>query len=209
MEKPEHLFMSRLRHVDPDCKFIVVDYSNDKAANAAVLAAPQVVLSSNNEGAHIEFAVTDSAETLIDEVLAIRFAFPEVLVVQQRRANRRIRGVPDVPLRCIADTRGIMPFDAKIVDLSLGGIGAMIYDSGIILELGPVLRGCKIIHPRGTVADVDIEIRYTVNITLPDGSPARRSGCAFVGAPGEIEDLIKVFILDLERCGDDRCSGAR
>ena len=89
MERAEHLFMSRLRRVDSDCRFIVVDYSNDKVANAAVLAAPQVVLSSNNEGAHIEFAVTDSAETAIDEVLAIRFAFPGVLVVQQRRAHHR------------------------------------------------------------------------------------------------------------------------
>jgi c-di-GMP-binding flagellar brake protein YcgR len=209
MERAEHLFVSRLRHVDPDCRFIVLDYTNDKAANAAVLAAPQVVFTGNNDGAHIEFAATDAAETVIDDVLAIRFAFPEVLVVQQRRAHRRIRVVPEVPLHCIADTRGIMPFDAKIIDISLGGLGALIYDSGINLEPGTVLRGCKIVHPRGTVVDVDIEIRYTVNITLPDGSAARRSGCAFTGVPGEIEDLIKVFILDLEKSGDDRSGGAR
>jgi len=209
MESAERLFMSRLRHVDPDCRFIVLDYSNDKAANAAVLAAPQVVLTGNNDGAHIEFAATDSAETVIDEVLAIRFAFPEVLLVQQRRAHRRIRVVPEVPLRCLADTRGITPFDARIIDLSRGGFGAMIYDSKIILDPGTMLKGCKIVHPRGTIADVDIEIRYTVNVTLPDGSPARRSGCRFIGAPSEIEDLIKVFILDLERSGDERPGGAR
>ena len=209
MERAEHLFMSRLRRVDSDCRFIVVDYSNDKLANAAVLAAPQVVLSSNNDGAHIEFAVTDAAETAIDEVLAIRFAFPGVLVVQQRRAHRRIWVVPEVPLRCLADTRGIMPFDASIIDLSRGGFGAMIYDSKISLDPGTILRGCKIVHPRGTIADVDIEIRYTVNVTLPDGSAAHRSGCAFIGVPGEIEDLIKVFILDLERSEDDRPGGAR
>ena len=199
MESVEHLFVSRLRHVDPECRFIALDYSGDKAANAAVLAAPKVVLSSNNEGAHIEFAAAEPSETVIEQVLAIKFAFPEFLVVQQRRAQRRIRVVPEVPLRCLADTRGITPFDARIIDLSRGGFGAMTYDSSIHLNPGTILKGCKIVHPRGTIADVDIEIRYTVNVTLPDGSPARRSGCAFIGAPIEIEDLIKVFILDLER----------
>jgi len=195
------LFMSCLRQIDADAGFLVVDYGSDKAANVAVLTAPSVLLSSNNAGAGIEFIGADPAETLIDQVPGIRFAFPDVLIVQQRRAHRRIRTLPGVPLRCIADTHGAISFEAEIIDISVGGFGAMIYGDDIRLNAGTVLHGCKIIHPGGAVVDLDIEILYSAAAALADGSPARRSGCRFIGVPAQLDDLIRVFVLDLEKDG--------
>jgi hypothetical protein len=43
-----------------------------------------------------------------------------------------------------ADTRGIMPFDALILDLGAGGVAFLCYACSITLEPGTVLRGCRI-----------------------------------------------------------------
>lgn len=195
----DRLFMSRLRQVDEEAGFLAIDYGTDKAANADVLAAASVRFGSSEDGAGIEFIGADPRETLIDGVPAIRCAFPGMLMIQQRRVHRRVAALPGVPLRCIADTRGVISFEAEIVDISLGGIGAMVYDAGVILAPATVLRGCKIIHPGGTVVDVDIEIRYSVAAVLEDGTPARRSGCRFLGMPAQLEELVRVFVVDLEK----------
>ena len=52
-------------------------------------------------------------------------------------------------MRVVADADGIMPFEAVILDLAVGGIAFMVYGSGITLEPGTVLRGCRIAMPGG------------------------------------------------------------
>lgn len=197
----DHLFMSSLRRVDPDGGFLIVDYASDKIANGLVLMASNVRFGCQDGGAGIEFIGARPAQTTVDEVPAIRFDFPDMLTMQQRRGHRRISALPGVPLRCIADTRGPIPFEAEVIDISVGGFGAMIYDEAIRLDVGTVLHGCKIIHPAGSIVDLDIEIRYSVVTALADGSPARRSGCRFIGASAQMEELMRVFVLDLEKRG--------
>lgn len=203
----DHLFVSQLRLVDADAGILVVDYGSDKAANADVLAVHSALVCTSGDGAGIEFIGADPTETSLDGAPAIRLAFPDVLVLQQRRLDRRIRTVPGVPLRCIADTRGAISFEAEIVDISVGGFGAIIYDEHICLDPGTVLHGCKIVHPGGTIVDVDIEIRHSAPTVLEDGTPAVRSGCRFIGASTQLEELMRVFVLDLEKAATPSASG--
>lgn len=205
----ESLFMSRLRQADASLGIVAMEYGSEKAGNAAILAARSVTLSSNHGGAGIEFLGVDPVETtLIDGAPGIRIQFPEILLIQQRRAHQRISTLPGVPLRCIADTGGVISFEAEITDLSIGGFGAMSYDNGIVLEQGAVLRGCKVIHPGGTAIEVDIEICYSVVAILKDGTRVNRSGCRFLGAPERYENLVKLFVLDLERTDSGSGNGA-
>lgn len=201
-EADEQLFISRIRRVDSERMYIVMDYSRDKAANAAALTADAVVFSSSHDGVGIEFVGNSPSETTFDSTPALRFAMPEALLVHQRRAHRRMRSVPGVPLRCIADTHGIIPFEAEIMDISIGGMGAVVYDRDICLEPGTVLGGCKIVHPNGSMVELDIEVCYTVPFALADGSPVHRAGCRFIGNNEGLETLLKVFILDLEKSPD-------
>lgn len=192
------LFVTQLLHVDPNQEFILVDYSPNRVANGVLLSAPTVMFSGSHARGSIEFVATHPSEAIFKDACAVRFDFPDMLMLHQRRTRRRIRVVPDVPLRCIADAGGVISFECKIIDVSRGGLGTMVYDDAIVLGPGTVLKGCRIIHPRGTVTEVDIEIRYSNKLTLPDGTIARRSGCSFIGDPAKIEDLIKVFVLNME-----------
>ena len=197
-EKCAQLFVARLRQVDPADQFIIIDFSENKAANTAVLASRSISFSGSHGLAHIEFTGNNPSATIFEQTMCIRFDLPGMLLVHHRRLHPRIGILPEVPLRCIADSGGITPFEAKITDISRGGFGALVYDNQINLEPGTVLKGCKIVHPRGTVANLDIEVRYSVDITLPDGTATRRSGFKFIGAPSEIDDLVKVFVINLD-----------
>ena len=194
-EKCEQPFVARLKQIDPGDQFMVVNFSENKTANSAVLASQSIAFSGSHGAANVKFTGGNPSATLFEQTVCIRFDLPALLLVQQRRLHARVGVLAEVPLRCIADSGGITPFEANITDISQGGFGALVYDNQINLEPGTVLKGCKIVHPRGTVANLDIEVRHSVDFMLPNGTTTRRSGFKFIGAPGEIDDLIKVFVI--------------
>ena len=195
----ELLFLTRLLHVDPAGQFIVIACNRDKRANQALITCPAPVLHANLDNAHIEFAASAPVDVMFRGVAAIRLRFPDALLRLRRREHLRLHLPPSVPLRCVADSGGFTPFEARITDISVGGMGAMIYDVGITLPAGTVLKACKIVHPRGDAVVADMEVRYSVRVMLPDGEWAHRSGFRFLGEPPGLAELIKIFVLDLDR----------
>lgn len=198
----EALLISQLRHIDPAHEYVLADYSNNRMANSAWLDASATTFSCSHRLGTIEFVAAHPVEAMFDAMPVVRFDFPDSLTINQRRAHRRITTIPELPLHCVANAGGIIAFECKITDIGVGGLGAMVYDASIALEPGTVLKGCRIIHPNGTAIEVDIEVRHCIALVQPDGKPARRAGCSFIGKQDEIEKLVKVFVLDLENRGD-------
>ena len=199
VENNEALFLTRLLHVDPDGGHIVISYSQEKPANDAMLAAKAAIFHGGIDKAYLEFVACQPSETVFEGINAVRLAFPAALLCTQRREHPRYRVAPSVPLRCIADSGGVTPFEAEIVDISLGGAGAMIYDSGIHLAKGTVLLNCKIVHPGGDALIADLEVCHTGTVSQSDGELACRSGFRFVQQPAGLEKFIEIFVLDLDR----------
>lgn len=195
---PGHLFLTRLLHVDPDGEFLVVAYSEEREANSALLEQAHVVFQANDERGRIEFAAAAPAETVFDGEPAIRFAIPQALVRSQRREHPRFKVPSDASLRCVADSAGIAPFEARIVDVSRGGIGDMIYDAGVVLAAGTVLRACKIMISGIEPIVADLEVCYSILITQPDGSLAWRSGVKFLGEIGDMDALLNRFAIEFD-----------
>lgn len=193
------LFLTRLLQVDPAGQFIIIACSRDKSANLALVTCDALVLHANLDNAHIEFAVSDPVDVMFRDSAAIRLRFPGSLLRLRRREHPRYRLPPSVPLRCIADGGGFTPFEARITDISVGGMGAMIYDIDINLPAGTVLKSCKIVHPRGDAVVVDLEVRYSVRVMTPDGEWAHRSGFRFLEQPPGLAELIKIFVFDLDQ----------
>lgn len=198
----DHLFIAKLHGVFAEQDYIVVGYSDNKTANAEVFEAGTVLFGASHPKGHVSFMAVNPLG-LHDPVESIRFDLPKVLLIEQRRVDKRIRVVPEATLRCLADDGGIMPFEASIVDIGLSGVGVMVYDPAITLRPGTVLRGCRIDLPEGGVAAVDIEVMHAASFKRPDGSSASRAGCRFIGEPEKLDRLLKVFVLDLERRGEE------
>lgn len=201
----DHLFIARLHRVCAEQDYIVVGYSDNKIANAEVFAAGTILLGASHPRGHVSFMVGHPVE-LDDPVRAIRFDFPQTLLIEQRRVSRRISVAAGATLNCLADGGGITPFAASVVDVSLSGMGVMVYDPAITLTPGTLLAGCRIDLPDGGVTAVDMQVIHASRVVLADGTVVCRAGCRLIGDADRIDRLLKVFVTDLERRDGD--SGA-
>ncbi|OGA10898.1 MAG: hypothetical protein A3D95_09735 [Betaproteobacteria bacterium RIFCSPHIGHO2_12_FULL_69_13] len=189
----EATFQSLLRVVDSAAGRIVLERSPVDAANSALLSRQRCAFQSELTGWRVEFVAADPREVVHEGTRAIELRFPEVLVSHQRRQHPRALD-PQLPLLCVADAGGITPFDASIVDMSVAGIGFLVYSADIILEPGTMLKGCRMELPDGIAGAVDLEVRYSQPVTLADGRRAMRSGCRFVNPSPEALELLRRYL---------------
>jgi c-di-GMP-binding flagellar brake protein YcgR len=199
LQNGQRPFLTRVLHVDPQREFFVVAYSEDKAANLRLLEQPAVDLRGVHQGARIEFSAARPADTVFGGRAGIMLEFPVVLVRWQRRHHPRYEAPPEASLRCVADTAGFAPFEARISDISLGGLGTIVCDADIRLPAGSVLRECRIVVPQKEAVVSDLEVRYTRPEVLPDGTRLNRSGVRFLRKTEELEALIRVFMVKPEQ----------
>lgn len=192
------IFVSHVLSVDPAASHFVIAYCANKSLNNALFGLPVLEFTANHRGAQLVFQVSNPSDTQFDGRPAIQFAFPQSLILHHRREQPRIPVPKDISLRCVADEGNAISFEARITDISLDGMGGMLYDSGIMLTAGTVLKCCRIITPRGEAIVADLEVRYTATITLPDGTLAHRAGVRFMQRPEQIEALINMFVRDLD-----------
>jgi hypothetical protein len=73
----------------------------------------------------------------------------------------------------------------------------LISDPTIPLCAGTRLERARIRHPQVDSFDIDLEVRNVARVTLPNGERASRIGCQVVGSRETLEDLIRLFIIDL------------
>lgn len=187
------MFFSRLRLVDPDRQYIVVELSADAAANAALLALRHVLFVADVDEGRIEFAASDPEPIEQGGVAAIRLRFPQIITSHRRRAFERASVPPEAPLRCVAFAEGVDYFEASIFDISLGGIGILQAGPNIPLEAGMVLKGCRIECPGRDPIFVELEVRHAGPAALADGSPAQRAGCRFLNLPLGSTEVVELI----------------
>lgn len=188
------MFCSRLRFVDPDRQYIVVDMSTDAAANATLLALPRVLFAAEVGEWRIEFAAADPEQIVQGCTAAIRLRFPQVISSHRRREFKRASVPTEAPLRCVASAEGVDFIEADIFDISLGGIGILQPGPNVALEAGMVLKGCRIECAGRDPIIVNLEVRHTGPAALADGRSAQRAGCRFLDLSLVSTELIGQFI---------------
>lgn len=192
------LFLSRLVGVDSEKQAVVVSYSDDKSANSAVLCAKSLALRCHHRGAQFAFTCAGPHQVMHARGPAIQAKLPSaVIAMQQRRALPRVQVPAQVSIECELRL-GLQAFGARLADVGLDGMGFLVTDATIPLCEGTHLQGARIRHPRGEPVLVDIEVRHVSRVMLPDGKRASRIGCRIVAAPAAMEELIRLFIIDLE-----------
>ena len=184
-------FSSRLLWIDPELQTILVAPTIDPAANAALLARPRCDFVCILADWNVEFVAAEPRAVRVGTRRAIQLRFPEVMAGRQRRSEQRAAPRKGLPLHCLADAEGVMAFDAHVIDISPAGLGMLLYRAEITLEPGTLLRGCLIEHPAIGRVRVDMEVRYSEQVTLKDGRRAWRSGCRFVDPTAALEELVR------------------
>jgi len=198
----EHLsFKAFMLALDlPHARFTTT-FSPNKEANSALLTFPDAVefTASDSQGLLYTFEASSPEETQIDGQPAIQFNLPKALLLHNRREHARFSTSDDLALRCVADAASFMPFESHITDVSHDGLGVLIYDLGVHLEPGAILKGSRIITPAGDAVTADLELRHITTAQLSDGTMANRAGFHFLQAPSEISQLIGLFIQNMDK----------
>ena len=189
----ELVFESRLLFVDPARAYILLEPGASAAALLALLARPRASFHSSPDGWHIEFAASGPVRAEHAGRPAVRLAFPEILVTQQRRAHPRVAVEARTSLHFVADAGGPLSFDGALIDISTAGFGFLQYAPGITLEPGTVLKGCRIEVPKHPPVSVDLEVRHSSMVGLPDGRRVVRSGFRFLNSTPELNALLAAF----------------
>jgi len=176
---------------------MLLAYSDHKAANSAALAARSLTLRCNHRSAQFAFAGDQPRQTAHAGQPCIQCGLPTaILGMQQRRGLARVQVPAQAPVRC--DLRmGLQAFASRVVDVSLDGIGALISDPTIPLCAGTLLERSRIWHPQVEPFYVDLEVRHVTRATLANGQRVSRVGCKVLGSREVLEDLIRLFIIDL------------
>lgn len=194
----EKLFVTRLLLVDEHAGYLVIEYGAEKSINSALFGQSSLRFGASYLGAHLVFKVFGPSETLLDGKPAIKFAIPRSLIWSQRRYHSRVVVPPRTSLRCMAKNADGELFEAKIFDISLDGMGGMVCDESATLQVGTVLRGCRVTFPGSEAVIVDLVVRNIKTIARSDGKLYKRTGLRFIQRPDEIQELINFFIHDLD-----------
>jgi len=101
-----------------------------------------------------------------------------------------------VALRCEMRI-GALSLEAAVVDISLGGIGTLVYDSRVRLAPGMRVESARILHSDNIPVTVELEITNVSPVVDRDGRPANRAGCVIRGSRQTLEELVRMFISDL------------
>ena len=107
------------------------------------------------------------------------------------------RAVPaKVALRCEMRV-GALSLEAAVVDVSLGGIGTLVYDPRVRLAPGLRVENARILHSDNLPVIVDLEITNVSPVVDREGRQANRAGCIIRGSRETLEELVRMFISDL------------
>jgi c-di-GMP-binding flagellar brake protein YcgR len=194
---PQLMLLSKLVHVEPANGTMLLAYSDHKPANTAALASRSLVLRCSHRGAQFAFSVDRPRQAAYAGQPCIQCGLPTaVLGMQQRRGLSRIQVPAQATVRC--DLRmGLQVFASRLVDVSLDGVGALISDPTIPLCAGSRLEHARIWHAQAEPFFVDLEVRHVTRISLANGKMVSRVGCKVLGAREVLEQLIRLFIIDL------------
>ena len=113
---------------------------------------------------------------------------------QGRRSSERAALQPKVPLQCLVDGEGLMPFDGQIADISPEGLAFLAHPAEITLDPGTLLQGCMVEIPGKQLYKFDMEVCYSQTAPPVEGLAAVRSGCRFVNVDASVRELIALFM---------------
>lgn len=193
------MFLSRLLDANPLKQRLLIAYSDYKDANSALLKSPTVVFKVNHRGARFAFScrrprvVSHAGQPCVEMELP-----PMVLATQgeKARVNTPIaKAAPD--LRCQLPM-GVISLEARLVDMSLDGRAFLLGEPGMPVCAGTSVRGARITPSEAPPVAVDIDLKYVIQTTLPDGERATRMGCNVFGSDEAMEQIIGRFIINLD-----------
>lgn len=203
LDGPGDSFLTTLLDLTPDERGVILDASNDEAINQRALASQQVFCITQLDSVKIQFALSDLQRQAFQAHLALRAPIPDLLLRLQRREYFRLSAPIAHALTCTVPIAGpgdlVTSYQARIVDISGGGVAVMVPPKGVAIEPEMEFPDCHIVLPDVGPIHATLKIRNLFRLTNRQGITMLRAGCQFIDSPDAMTTLINRYILKVER----------
>lgn len=203
--------MTLILDIDEQNNTITIDAAKSNMMNELIVSSNQLHFEALFNNIRLTF-VANQAKAAINQVqAALIVPIPESMVRLQRRNAFRVTTPITKPLRCVF--RVTKPdgtyaaITANLSNISVGGVGLIDESLALDVTKGMIYKDCKLELSETTTISVNLEMRDSQQIKLPNGKIVNRFGCSFVGLPNQTEATIQRTITQLERNQNARASG--
>ncbi|MBM5572794.1 MULTISPECIES: flagellar brake protein [Deefgea] len=177
---------------------LIFDYGPDLALNQQLASATAICCVSHLNSVHYQFDLNTIHTIEYKNKPAFLASIPQQILRLQRRDFFRLSVPLSTPLSCLIPL-GDEQAEISIADISLGGLGLLGYFPDISLNVGNILKNCRIELPQIGVITSDIEVCTSTEQLLKNGIRTLRSGCRFLNLSGTGQTLLQRYINQVER----------
>ncbi|WP_027468332.1 flagellar brake protein [Deefgea rivuli] len=196
-DQQRHLFvLSALLAVNPET--ILFDYGPDQDLNRRLLSANSICCVAHLSSVHYQFDFNAISTIIFNNKPAFQCPRPQQILRLQRRDFYRLSVPLSTPLSCLIPLNN-GDAEISISDISLGGMGLLGYFPDISLDVGSILKNCRIELPLIGVITADVEVCTSSEQLLKNGIRTLRSGCRFINLSGSGQTLLQRYINQVDR----------
>jgi len=201
-DQGREFILTTILAVNPEFHELVLDLGADTRANKLLLQATHLEIEGFEGRIKVQFSAGHAQTTVHKGHAAFRVRMPGAVVRLQRRDAYRIPLPMGKPIKAYLQPFAGRPdqlHEARLVDISCGGVAIMMTTVDFPIEIGRVFPACSINLPGVGTVSAPMAITYVSDVALKNGTSQRRAGCRFIKLPGPMQSMIQRYINQAER----------
>ncbi len=196
--------------VDDGNDTMLLDCAPTPEMNRRVLEGKTLSFETMLDSIRILFTSSDAESCMHEGLPAFVVPLPPHLIRLQRREFYRVPTPVTTPVLCTVpvrtDTMETVPVVTTLYNISGGGIAIMDEKKLLDTTFGRIYEDCRVELPGGAVT-VALQIRNSLELSLPNGRSTHRIGCQFIDPSNAVMGAIQKYITKLERDRNARATG--
>lgn len=191
-------FLTAVLDIDESGERLILDMPRDASRMRAALEARDILCVTSLDRVKVQFSVNGLQPVDFEGSPALSCVLPQRMLRLQRRDYYRLIAPEHPPLRCLIQTESGPMIEAKVVDISGGGLAVLATPTQLRFDVENQLDHCQITLPEIGAITASLIVRNVFQVTEKSGVQLR-AGCQFVGLPATASTLIQRYIMKMER----------
>lgn len=185
--------------VAADNKSLLLDLGRDEALVTGALLSEQLLCVTQIDKVKVQFQLQGFERTIHEGFPALRAPMPSALLRLQRREYYRLNAPASDDLMCQIPIDESSKLNARIVDISGGGIAVIAPPNESFIQPEMHFPNCQLVLPEYGTIVAAVKVRNVFRITQRNGQEILRAGCQFLNLTTPVANAIQRYILRAEQ----------
>lgn len=198
----DFLLTAILRMSDDETS-LYLDWGADDAINARVENSDLLTCATQLDRVRIQFDLKQVRQSTLAGAKVFLAPVPDAMLRLQRREYYRLTTPATHGVTCSvlvgSDGPDASRVEAKVLDISGGGLAVMVPPVGTPFEPDREFHHCRITLPEIGTIEARMRVCSVFRISAANGKPMLRAGCQFIKLPDSKVSMIQRYILRVER----------